>query len=272
MKHWHLTSLFCTLLLCSLLGLLPGCDGSASQQVASPTVTTLRIAAASDLKFALPQVIQQFEKLHTQIRVEPVFGSSGSLYSQISNQAPFDLFLSADVEYPAQLKKANLTLPDSSFSYAVGHLVIWVPRDSKLDISSGMKCLSSPEIHKVAIANPQVAPYGRAAVAALKSAGMYDEIQPKLVMGENMTQAAQFVESGAADVGLLGLSLALSAAMKDKGRFVELPAGSYPVLVQGGAILSSTRSPDAAMEFRAFLMSSEGQAILRQFGFSSPTE
>src|SRR4029077_6100604 len=134
-------------------------------------------------------------------------------------QAPFDIFFSADIDYPRKLIDAGLADADSEFLYAEGRSVGWVPNSSPLDLETlGIRAVADPSVRKVAIANPQHAPYGRAAEAALKTLGAYDAVKDRLVFGENIAQAAQFVESGAADVGLIALSLALSPAMKDKGR------------------------------------------------------
>ena len=143
------------------------------------------------------------------------FGSSGNLTTQIRNGAPFDVFFSADEEYPKQLIAEGLADPNDLYRYAVGRLVLWVPNDSPLDLEKlGMRALLDTTIKKIAIANPQHAPYGRAAEAALRHDGIYDQIAAELVLGENVSQAAQFVESGNAQAGLIALSHALAPAMK----------------------------------------------------------
>ncbi len=140
-----------------------------------------------------------------------MFGSSGNFYAEIGNQAPFDVFLSADSEYPRRLIEAKLAIADSIFVYGVGHIVLWVPNASPLDLPRlQMRALEAASVKRVAIANPQHAPYGRAAQAAIKSAGVYDRIASKLVLGENIAQTFQFAQSGAADIGIVALSLALA--------------------------------------------------------------
>ena len=217
-------------------------------------------------------LIEQFQKEHPGIHCEATFGSSGSLFAQLTQRAPFDLFLSADVAYTRTLEDQGLILPESRFSYAMGHLVLWAPQNSPLNLEMGLKCLESSEIRKIAIANPEVAPYGRAAVAALKSSNLYEPVQSRLVLGENLAQAAQFVQSGGADVGLLSLSLALAPEMKKTGRYYELPASTYPSIEQAGVILAWAQSIDATRQFRDFLRARTGQEILKQHGLTIPGE
>jgi molybdate transport system substrate-binding protein len=228
----------------------------------------LRIAAAADLKFALPEMIARFEERHADARVNATYGSSGSLFAQLSNEAPFDLFLSADIDYPRKLVEQSPGEAGSDFAYATGHLVLWVPSESKLDVEhDGIAVLQDSSVQKIAIANPKTAPYGRAAVASLKSLGVYEPLESRLVYGENISQTAQMVESGAADAGLLSLSLAVSRALRDKGKFWPIPDDAHAPIVQGGAILGWARDPRLAAEFRDFLLSTEGAEILKRFGF-----
>jgi molybdate transport system substrate-binding protein len=182
----------------------------------------IKVAAASDLTFAFKYVVARFEKQNGN-SVLLTYGSSGNFFSQIQNGAPFDLFFSADVSFPQKLEAAGLTEPGSIYKYAKGEIVIWVSNASKLDLRKGLAVLLDPGIQKIAIANPLHAPYGAAAVAAMKHAGVYDQVKSKFVQGENISQAAQFVHSGNADVGIVALSLALSPAMKNDGRYVVIP-------------------------------------------------
>src|SRR5581483_4673842 len=204
------------------------------------------VAAAADLQFALADVVTAFERLRPDIAVNVTYGSSGHFLAQLSQGAPFDLFLSADVSYPRQLVEQGRAVPDSTFVYAVGRLVVWVPNDSPLDVNAlGIRAMLDPGVRKVAIANPKHAPYGRAAEAALKHAAVYDRVKGRLVYGENIAQAAQFVETGAADVGIIALSLALSPTMRDRGRYWPVPADAYPRLEQGGCVLTGANDKDA---------------------------
>jgi molybdate transport system substrate-binding protein len=230
----------------------------------------VRVAAAADLNAAFADLITRFGASH-DVDVSVSYGSSGTFYAQLLNQAPFDLFLSADVAYPNQLASRGLTLPQSEFTYAVGRIVVWAPASSTLDVErEGLQALTQASLAHVAIANPEHAPYGRAAVAAMQSAGVYDRVQPKLVVGENIAQTLQFVQSGAADAGIVALSLALAPNVKGKGRMYEIPVSTYPRLEQGGVILKSAQDVDAARAFRGFLLSADGQAILKQYGFAPP--
>lgn len=238
---------------------------------ASPPPRQVRIAAASDLKWALEEARQVFEKGHPGTTCTLTFGSSGNFYNQLSQKAPFDLFLSADTGYPQKLAEQGLGLKETLFTYAVGHVVVWVPKASPIPVEQlGIRAVQHPAARRVAIANPKVAPYGRAGEAALRSAGLLDAVKDRLVLGENIAQTAQFVQTGNADVGLLSLSLATSAAMKDQGRFAEVPAGLHPPLEQGGVVLAWAQDREAALAFRAFLLGPEGQALLKKYGFAAP--
>jgi molybdate transport system substrate-binding protein len=233
--------------------------------------SSLRIAAASDLKFAMDEVVVAFAKARPDITVRATYGSSGNIFSQLSNHAPFDLFFSADVRYPEQLEAQGLVLEGSRFSYALGHLVLWVPNGSRIDVGQlGVKALLEPSVRKIAIANPEHAPYGRAAEAALRSLGVYDAVKAKLVLGENISQAAQFVQSGAADAGVLALSIALSPAMRSAGRYWEVPESAYPKLEQAAVTMKDTKSLEAAKALRAFFTGPEGRSILQRYGFRLP--
>jgi molybdate transport system substrate-binding protein len=229
----------------------------------------LTVAAASDLNFAFKELVLAFEQ-QTGQHVKLTLGSSGNFYAQIQNGAPFDLYFSADIEYPKKLIEAELALPDSMYQYARGRIVVWVPKDSKLNLTKGMDVLRDPSIKKIAIANPKHAPYGRAAVAAMKRFGVYDSVKDKLVLGENISQAAQFVESGSCDIGIVALSLARSPSMQVRGTYWEIPADSHPPLDQGAVVLKSSTRPETALQFLAFLKGVQGRSILKRYGFVVP--
>lgn len=236
------------------------------------TGAELSVAAAADLKFALEAAVPEFRKSRPDVDVKVTCGSSGSFFAQISNGAPFDLFLSADADYPARLLEAGLAVPGSGFVYGIGRLVVWVRKDSPLEIERrGALALADPAVQKVAIANPRHAPYGRAAEAALTSLGLFDAVKEKLVFGENVAQAAQFVESGAADAGVVALSLALAPGMAAKGRWVEVPAPSYPALRQTGVVVKGAKGASSAALFREFLIGPGGRAVLARYGFVPPS-
>ncbi len=230
----------------------------------------ITVAAASDLNYALKDLVPRFEK-KTGNKVTLSFGSSGNLYSQIQGGAPYDLFFSADIAYPQKLARAGLIQSTSLRTYAIGHLVLWVPNGSSFDPQKlKMDLLLEPSVQRIAIANPEHAPYGRAAMAALEHFGLKDRVAGKLVFGENISQAAQFVQSGNAQAGLIALSLAVSPAMKNSGRYWELPANSYPELQQGVALLASSKHKTAAKTFLEYVLSAEGKAVFEQYGFRVP--
>ena len=228
----------------SLIGVLA--VALVSQFCAAQEIT---VAAAADLQSAMQEVAARFQK-ETGKTVKLIYGSSGNFFQQIQNGAPFDMFFSANLDYPKKLEAGALTEPGTFYQYAVGKIVIWVPNDSKLDVSSGLRSLLNPSIKKIAIANPQHAPYGQAAVAAMKKEEVYDKVADKFVLGENISQTASFVVSGSADVGIVALSLALSPNMKDKGRYAEVPAGEYPPIEQACVILSSSKNKETSRELK----------------------
>lgn len=236
----------------------------------APPEREVRVAAAADLKFALDAVFAATADSTRGIRPTITWGSSGSFYAQIENGAPFDLFLSADAEYTRRLAAKGFG-DGEPFLYAVGRIALWVPASSKLDLRAlGLRALLDPSVHKVAIANPRHAPYGRAAEAAMTSLGILDGVKGKLVLGENVAQAAQFVQSGAADAGIVALSLALAPPMRSAGRYVEIPLESYPRMEQGGIILKGAREPVAARALRDALLGSRGREVLKEHGFFLP--
>ncbi len=230
----------------------------------------LFVAAAADLSSALKDIGNSFEK-KDGVSVKLSFGASGALTQQIQNGAPFDLFFSADMDYPRQLIATGDADGSSLYEYAVGKLVLWVPADSPLDVAhQGMNILLDPSVKKIAIANPQHAPYGRAAVAALKHAGLYDRVQQRLVLGENVSQAAQFVESGNAQAGFVALAHAVAPGMRGKGKYWELPAEDYPALAQGVVMISRSQHKKEAAEFLDFLKTNQAQELLQKYGFTRP--
>lgn len=234
----------------------------------------LKVAAAADLSSAMPSLGAAFEK-QTGIRVNVSLGSSGNFFAQIQNGAPFDVFLSADRSYPEKLKQAGLTEPETLVSYARGKLALWIPNRSALRfaadkngmLTGDLEGLLAPEVQRIAIANPEHAPYGRAAVAVLVHYRIYDKAKTKLVFGENISQTAQFAQSGNADAAFIAYSIALTAPMKKQGQFLLLPQESYPPLEQAAVVPKSSSNKTQARRFVEFLKSAGAEAILRQFGF-----
>lgn len=231
----------------------------------------IAVAAAADLQFVMQDIGARFQS-ETGKSVKLIYGSSGNFAQQLQNGAPFDMFFSANLDYPKQLETAGLTEPGTIYRYAIGKIVIWVANNSKLDVSSGLKALLDPSIKKIAIANPAHAPYGKAAVAAMQKEGIYDQVKGKFVLGENISQTASFVASGSADVGILALSLALSPNMKDKGRYAEVPAGDYPPIEQACVIMRSSKNKTVAAQFQKFIQSPAIRELFQQYGFAIPKQ
>jgi molybdate transport system substrate-binding protein len=254
---------------------LMGCRGqSASHPTATaPKRSQVAVAAAADLKFAFDELIQEFESEHPEIQVQVTYGSSGNFFAQLSNRAPFDIYFSADMAYPRQLVENGLADKESEFLYAVGQIVVWAPSGSPIDVENlGIEAVVDPAARKVAIANPQHAPYGVAAQAALEHYGLYERVKDRLVLGENIAQTAQFVESGAADIGVIALSLALAPVLQEKGQYWLVPLDAYPTMQQGSVILNWARDRQATERFRTFIAGPRGREILQRYGFILPGE
>ncbi len=254
------------MVLCGLVTLLL----SSCQPAGQPP---LRIAAAADLLFAMPELIASFEEVVDAPPMEVIFGSSGNMVSQVRQRAPYDLFFSANRAYPEALARAGRVQEDELFTYAYGRLAVWARADRGLDVEGqGMALLADPRIQRVSLANPQHAPYGVAAMAAIEYAGLMEEVGPRLVKGENVAQAAQFVESGAADIGVIALPLALAPALLEKGVYSVVPRNYHPPMEQVGVILPWARYPEVAVAFRDHVLSDAGRAILARYGFDLPDE
>ena len=229
----------------------------------------LTVAAASDLQSALPAMASQFEK-NTGQHVRLTFGSSGNFFTQIENGAPFDVFLSADIDYPRRLERSGHAERASLYEYATGRLVLWTRTDSGIDLGRGLAVLADARVRRIAIANPEHAPYGRAAVAALRHEGLYERVREKFVLGENISQAAQFAQSGSADVGVLALALALSQTLKTSGTYVDIPESWHPPIEQAAVVLASSRQKALARQFIDYLKTPASVRILQSYGFAVP--
>lgn len=230
----------------------------------------LSVAAASDLQTVFPELLKGFEKA-TGLKATVTFGSSGTFFAQIQNGAPFDLYFSADIDYPRRLASSGHADAGTLYQYATGRLVLWTRKDSGIDVTRGLQVLTNARVRRVAIANPTLAPYGRAAVAALRSAKIYDAVQPKFVQGDNIAQTAQLADSGNADVAVLSHSLALGPALRASGTYAEIPASMHPPIEQGAILISATKQRAAAERFLAYMKGAEAQKTLRSFGFTTPT-
>ena len=237
---------------------------------AQPKPVQVAIAAAGDLRGPLEELRTAFEAGHPGIQLQLSFGASGSLTAQIQQGAPFDLFLSADEGFPQQLQKAGLAAGEP-FPYTTGSLTLWLRKDLNQDpAKDGWQVLFNPAIQKISIANPAVAPYGRAAEAALRHAGIYDRVKPRLVFADNVAQAAQFLQAGSAEAGLVSTTQASNPVLRTAGVLWTVPADAYPPLRQAGVILKRTQCPAQAEAFRAFLTGPQGQAMLAKHGYRKP--
>lgn len=227
----------------------------------------LQVAAAADLASCIGELNQAFSKTAGGADIKASTGSSGNFFAQIKNGAPFDVFLSADTQYPRELVKAGLADAASLVVYAHGRLMMW-SSDPALDVGVGLRLLSDPKVLRVAIANPDVAPYGRAAKAALERAGVWEAVKPKLVFGENVAQTAQFVETGNAQVGFVGAAHIRNNA--SKARAWPVPPELFPLIEQGGIVTAKGKSNPLAPKYLDFLRSEAGRALLLKYGFALP--
>ncbi len=231
---------------------------------------TLAVAAAANLKIAAEELKLAFEAERPGVEVALAFGASGTFFSQLQNGAPFDLFLSADREYPAKVVAAGLAAAADERTYAFGKLVAWLPPGSTIDLERrGLSALAEAGVKRIAIANPAVAPFGRATMAALEAAGVLEAVKEKLVLGTSVAQAAQFATTGAADVAFLPCSLTFTPALS-AGRVVPVPEALYPRIEQSGIVLGGAREPELARAFLAFVTGEKGRAILARSGYGLP--
>jgi molybdate transport system substrate-binding protein len=242
---------------------------SAPEPTAPPR-HTVAIAAAASLKAVAVELRRAFEAARPGVELSLTFGASGALFAQIQNGAPFDLFLSADRDYPARLVSAGLAAAADERTYAFGRLVAWLPPGSTLDLEKrGLAALADVGVKRIAIANPAVAPFGRAAEAALKAAGVHDAVKGKLVLGTSVGQAAQFATTGAADVAFLPYSLTTGKELA-AGRTVMVDPDLYPRIEQSGVVLAGAREPALAGDFLRFVTGEKGRAILSDCGYGLP--
>lgn len=244
----------------------------AGSQARAEQTASVNIAAASDLRFALEEVEDAFER-DTGQQVTLTFGSSGNFFRQISEGAPFQIFLSADEHYVNQLAAKGKTV-DGGTLYAIGRIVVFAPKGSPMKVDENLKglktALTKGEVSRFAIANPAHAPYGRAAEQALRHQKLWDNVQPKLVLGENVSQAAQFATSGSAQGGIFAYSLALSPAIGKLGDYVLIPADWHKPLRQRMVLLKGAGG--TAQSFYTYIQQPPARAVLRRYGFTLPGE
>ena len=213
---------------------------------------------------AFEEIGREFQKA-TGTKVVFNFGSSGMLAKQIENGAPVDLFAAANVDYVSQLEKKGLIIPDTKKIYARGRLVIWTPRNSVIRIEK-LADLTSPEVKRIAIANPEHAPYGIAAKQALEHAGLWEAVKTKLVFGENIRQTMQYAQTGNVEVALVSLSL----TAENDGQWVLVPEELHNPLDQAFAVIKGAKNEAAARAFAAFAVGAQGQAVMKRYGFTLP--
>lgn len=229
----------------------------------------LTIAAAADLKFAMDEIAATFRKAHPKDEVEVIYGSSGKFHTQIQQGAPFDIFFSADKGYAEGLKKEGLAVTEPKL-YAIGRIVIWSPtRDAS---KMTLKDLDDPKLNKIAIANPAHAPYGKRAEESLRAIGLWDKLQDKLVFGENIAQTAQFVQTGAADIGIVALSLAKSPELASKGGYSLIPDNLHSPLEQAFVITKQGGANPLAKAFAKYMGTKDARQIMIRYGFVLPSE
>lgn len=229
----------------------------------------VRVAAAADLKFAMDEIVVAFKKIHPADAVEVIYGSSGKFHTQMQQGAPYDLFFSADIGFPRELVKAGLAASEVK-PYAFGRIVLW---SASLDASKmTLASLADPKITRVAIANPKHAPYGKRAEEALRTAGLWEKVEPKLVYGENIAQTAQFVQTGNAQVGVIALALAVNPELANKGGYWLIPDTLHEPLEQGFIITQRAKGHAAARRFADYMGSKPARIIMTRYGFVLPGE
>jgi molybdate transport system substrate-binding protein len=248
--------------LVSVLALAVGDAGVQAQRA------TVAVAAAADLQAVMPDLVTRFER-DTGIHATVSYGSSGNFFAQIQNGAPFDVFFSADVDYPKRLVASGHADADSFYEYATGHLVVWTRADSGIDVRRGLAVVTDERVARVAIANPQYAPYGRAAVAALQHERLYENVKGKLVLGENLSQTAQFAQTGNAQVGIISLSLARGPALRS-GTYAEVPTAFHPAIQQAVVVLRGSKKKAEARQLLDYLRRPQTATLLQSFGFAPP--
>ncbi len=230
---------------------------------------SVSVAVAANMKPAFEELAAAWKARNPGVNVRVSYGGSGNFFSQIANGAPYDLFLSADAEFPARAVEKGLA-EGKAFTYAYGKLVAWVPNGSPLDFARrGIAAVTDPTVRKIAIPNPQLAPYGRAAVAALQAAGVHGAVKDRLVFGQNVSQTAQFVESGNAQVGFIPLSLAATPPLSKEGRHWLVPPSTYQRIEQAGVVLKGGKAAALARDLADFIMGPAGKT-LEKFGYDLP--
>lgn len=229
----------------------------------------LAIAAAADLKFAMEEIVAAFRHAHPADRIETIYGSSGKFHTQIRQGAPFDLYFSADIRYPQMLAEEGLAA-SAVRPYAFGRIVLWsTSRDAR---TMKLADLADPSIGRIAIANPRHAPYGKRAEEALRAAGLWEKVESRLVMGENIAQTAQYVQTGNADIGIIALALALNRELASKGGYALIPDHLHQPLEQGFIVTRRAAGNRLAEQFADYMSTPEARRVMVKYGFVLPGE
>jgi molybdate transport system substrate-binding protein len=248
------------------LALVPGRQHDDAHPRGS--ASTLRIAAASAMRPAMDELLAGFHREHAHIEVVVSFGASGNLYAQVASGAPFDLFLASDRDYPEAIVRNQLAAGDA-VPYATGRLVLWARHDSPVDLQRGISALEDPRLRRLALATPRHAPYGRAALNLLEQLGLDEPLAGKLILGENVEQAAKFAQTGAADAALIPQSLAQLPAMQASGRSIAIAPELCPGIQHAAVITRRAARSASAQDFLDYLLSSTAQDILRAHGLAA---
>ena len=250
---------------------LAGCLLVAGSLLLATTAQAEKISvvAASDLKFAMDEIVTSFKAANPGNEVDVSYGSSGKFHTQIQQGAPYDLFFSADIALPRELVKSGLAASGVK-PYAFGRIVLW---SASMDAGRmTLASLTDPKITRIAIANPKHAPYGKRAEEALRASGLWEKVEPKLVYGENIAQTAQFVQTGNAEVGIIALALAINPELANKGGYYLIPDKLYEPLEQGYVITRRAAGNQLAHAFARFMASREARSIMTRYGFVLPGE
>jgi len=253
MKHYKLLPLACSFLLLTT----------------TAQAEKIMVAAAADLKFAMDEIVASFNQTHSHGEVQVVYGSSGKFHTQIQQGGPYDLYFSADIDYPRELAKLGLAGSEVT-PYAVGRIVLW---SNSLDATKlTLESLADPKITRIAMANPKHAPYGKRAEEALRATGLWEKVEEKLVFGENIAQTAQFVQTGNAQVGIVALSLALNPQISKDGGYCLIPDKFHKPLEQGYVITRLGAEKPLAKSFAGYMQSASARTIMVRYGFVLPNE
>ncbi|WP_243347921.1 molybdate ABC transporter substrate-binding protein [Parabacteroides sp. FAFU027] len=234
----------------------------------SATAQKVRIAAAADLRYAMDKVVELYKQKKPGADIQVTYGSSGNAFQQISNGAEYELYFSADISYPKRLKELGFTISKPKL-YAIGYLTLW---SNTIDLKAGMNAVLDSKVSKIAIANPEHAPYGKRAEECLKYYKLYDKIKEKLILGDNISQTAQYVTSGNAEIGFIALSLTCAPAMKGKGKYLLIDSKSHSPLKQAFVMLKPAKNNKLAYDFAKFVSMPDARNIFKNFGFRLPSE